>query len=171
MSNEPSWKSCEDCKNAKKPWPTKQLQTIAKQQHFSCGSQYRELYGTVNLSTLCDKCIVKTPCSICKKIIPFEDDSDCECDELDEYEDEDYKKVHLEISHWNEEPICTTCKELQCYRCGEEGYEKTWYGWTICEDCGMDLCNNCGGECDEPCLKCERPCDYDCSCSEEEDDD
>jgi hypothetical protein len=153
MNPTPSWKSCEDCCKARADIPHNQLNKIANINNLSCGSQYRELYGTVNLSTLCNKCISITPCSVCKKIIPDADED-----------------VRLEISHWNEEPICTTCKDRQCYRCGEEGYEKTWYGWALCEECGMVLCNNCDGEeCNEPCSKCERPCDYDCSCSEDED--
>jgi hypothetical protein len=115
-----------------------------------------ELQGTINLSTLCDKCIIITPCSVCKKIIstPHKYTGGT---------------IRMEISNFNEEPICTECKNIQCYRCGEEGYIKTWHDWIMCEECGMALCNNCDGECDHPCQKCERPCDN-CSCSEDIDD-
>ena len=153
-----TWRNCEDCCKAKRPWPYKLLERIAKENNFICGSQYRELNSTVNLSRLCDKCIIITPCSLCNTIILK---SDLECDK--ELDDED-NPIRLEISNWNEEPICTICKEVQCYRCGEEGYEVTWYGWVICEECSMTTCNTCGGECDKPCSNCKNPCDN-CMCS------
>ena len=152
MSNKPSWKNCKDCCKATLSYPSNEVHRISQENQLSCGSQMRELQGTINLSTLCDKCIIITPCSVCKKNISKND------------------TIRMEISNFNEEPICTECKNIQCYRCGEEGYIKTWYGWIMCEECGMDLCNKCNGECDNPCEKCKSPCDN-CSCSDDEDDD
>ena len=92
-------------------------------------------------SPFCEKCSKSTPsCSVCKK-----------------------QSATLEKSHYNDKPICAECKSLQCYRCGEEGYLKTWYKWVMCEECGMELCNKCNGECDKPCKTCAKPCDN-CSC-------
>lgn len=163
MSAKPSWMNCEDCCKSERPLPFKEIERIAKENGFSSGSQYRELISTVDLSTLCEKCIVITPCSVCKEIIPKVEDTDCDSSE------DDSVSIKLEMSNYNKEPICSTCKNIQCYRCGEEGYEKTWYGWIMCEECGMELCNKCGGECDDPCSNCERPCDN-CNCSDEEED-
>ena len=155
MSNEPSWKNCKDCCEAILPYPSKEVDGIARENQLSCGSQIRELQGTINLATLCDKCIIITPCSVCKKIVSTQ-------------KKKSRHTIRIEISNYNQEPICSKCKNIQCYRCGEEGYEKTWYGWIMCEECGMALCNICGGECDNPCSQCERPCDNKCDCSEEE---
>jgi len=120
----------------------KERKPFVTNEILSSGSQLRELYGTLEL-LLCDKCSAITPCSVCNTISNTTD-----------------------LSNWNQKPICTTCKDIQCYRCGEEGYEKTWYGWIMCEECAMELCNKCGGECENPCSNCERPCDN-CSCSSE----
>jgi len=166
MSNEPSWKNCKDCCKATISYPSEEYERISRNNQISCGSQNRELQGTMNLATLCDKCIKITPCSICKKIVlTQEGEEDKEVDES-----MGHKNI-LEISNYNEEPICSDCKNIQCYRCGEEGDIKTWYGWIMCEECGMSLCNNCDGECNNPCPNCERPCDNDCDCSEEKEDD
>jgi hypothetical protein len=156
MSSQPDWKKCEDCCKATLSYDSNEVDRISQENQLSCGSQMRELQGTINLSTLCDKCIIITPCSVCKKIIstPHKYTGGT---------------IRMEISNFNEEPICTECKNIQCYRCGEEGYIKTWHDWIMCEECGMALCNNCDGECDHPCQKCERPCDN-CSCSEDIDD-
>jgi hypothetical protein len=132
-------KPCEDCSKAEN-FP--QL----KEHQFTTGSQFRELYGAINLRRFCDKCL--KPCSVCKKTV---------------------QHPHLEVSNYNGEPICSECKVNQCYRCGEEGEIKTWYEWTMCETCAMELCNTCGGECDKPCSKCERPCDN-CYCSDDDED-
>ena len=157
MTSKPAWKNCQDCVKAKLPWPHKELNQIAKQQGFSCGSEYRELNGTVNLETLCDKCILTTPCSVCGELIP-------KPNRLVRSE-EGWERNTLAISNYNSEPICVKCKTVQCYRCGEEGDLKSWHGWTICYDCGMELCNMCGGECNKPCANCGTPCDNDCPCS------
>jgi hypothetical protein len=151
MSNQPNWKNCKDCRAARLPYPCEEVEKISRKNQLSCGSQMRELEGTINLSTLCDKCIIITPCSVCKKNISSN------------------HTIRMEISNFNEEPICTECKNIQCHRCGEEGDIKTWYDWIMCEECGMALCNNCNGECDNPCQKCKSPCDN-CSCSDDEED-
>lgn len=156
---------CDDCKSAKNPWPTEKIQEIISRQHLSTGSQMRELYSTVNLQTLCDNCITKIPCSVCKFIIERnEEDSDSD----------DEESVLMEISEWNDEPICSECKERQCYKCGqlydeEDEPQQTWFGWTICENCSSEYCNNCESTCDRPCSKCEAPCDASCGCTDEED--
>jgi len=150
MPSEPSWKNCKDCCEARLPYPREEVRSIIRSQNLSSGSQIRELEGTINLSTLCSKCIIITPCSVCKEII---------------LKKEEEGANRLEISNFDKEPICSLCKNSQCYRCGGEGDIKTWYGWIMCEDCSMELCNNCGGECEHPCSACEKPCDWDCSCS------
>ena len=157
MSNKPSWKNCKDCCKATLSYPSNEVHRISQENQLSCGSQMRELQGTINLSTLCKKCIIITPCSVCKQIISTSNNHKS-----------GKNSIKLEISNFNEEPICSECKNIQCYRCGEEGNIKTWYGWIMCEECGMALCNKCNGECDNPCLKCERPCDNDCNCSDDD---
>ena len=172
ISNEPSWRNCKDCCEATLTYPSEEVDRIAQENQLSCGSQFRELQGTINLATLCNKCILITPCSVCKKIVSTQQGDSENCKEESEGEDNNsYESGHtirLEISNYNQEPICSECKNIQCYRCGEDGYEKTWYGLIICEVCGKALCNICGGECNNPCSQCERPCDNDCNCSEEE---
>ena len=166
MSIKPSWKDCEDCCNAEKPYPHEKMEKLAKAQGLSTGSGYRELVGTVNLSTLCEKCILVTPCSSCKKILSdIEDDSSDE-EEEEEHEEDHDKSITMEISNFDEEPICSKCIKKQCSDCGEDGgFIKTWYGSIICEECSMKRCNMCGGgECNNPCSNCERSCDYECDC-------
>ena len=164
MPPEPSWKNCKDCCEARLPYPTEEIREIIRRENLTTGGGLRELEGTINLSTLCDKCIKITPCSVCKEIVLTQKEG---CN-------------RLEISNWNKEPICAECKKTQCYRCGNynnndcdgncDGCDcdqlKTWWGWVMCEDCGMELCNVCRGECEHPCSSCEKPCDADCGCSE-----
>ena len=162
MSTKPSWKDCEDCCNAEKPYPHEKMEKLAKAQGLSTGSAYRELVGTVNLQTLCEKCILITPCSVCNKILSdIEDDSS---DEEEEEEDDD-ASITMEISNFDQEPICSKCIKKQCSDCGEDGgFIKTWYGSIICEECSMRLCNECGGgECTKRCPICDRSCDYGCA--------
>ena len=93
---EPSWKNCKDCCEARLSYPTDEARDIIKSQNLSCGSQLRELQGTINLSTLCSKCIIITPCSVCKQIILTKDEEGAN---------------RLEISNWDKEPICAECKK------------------------------------------------------------
>lgn len=159
MPSEPSWKNCKDCCEARLPYPTEEIQNIIKSNSITTGCGMRELQDTINLSTLCDKCIKITPCSVCKEIVLTQKETEEGCN-------------RLEISNWNKEPICAECKKTQCYHCGsangggEEGDIKTWWGWVMCEDCGMELCNICDGECEHPCEACGVACDRDCDCSE-----
>ena len=156
MPPEPSWKNCKDCCEARLPYPTEEIREIIRRENLTTGGGVRELEGTINLSTLCVKCTKITPCSVCKEIVLTQKETGCN---------------RLEISNWNKEPICAECKKIQCYRCGNYNDNdcnqlKTWWGWIMCEDCGMELCNKCCGECQHPCSACEKPCDADCGCSD-----
>jgi hypothetical protein len=164
---EPSWKNCKDCCEARLPYPTEEIRSIIRRENLTTGCGLRELEATINLSTLCSNCIITTPCSVCKENVSTQKEG----------------SNRLEISNWDEEPICAKCKKTQCYRCGNDnGNEcdgncdscdcdcaqlKTWWGWVMCEECGMELCNVCRGECEHPCSVCEKPCDADCGCSED----
>ena len=73
-----------------------------------------------------------------------------------------------EESDFNQQPICTECKETQCYKCGySQAQDTTWHGKIICEDCCNHWCNACGdyeGGCDQRCPACSAPCDAECEC-------
>jgi hypothetical protein len=52
MPSEPSWKNCKDCCEARLSYPADEVSSIIRSQNLTCGSQLRELEGTINLSTL-----------------------------------------------------------------------------------------------------------------------
>ena len=46
--------NCKDCCKATFPCPYEEIDRITRENQFRCGSQTRELQGTIHLSTFCD---------------------------------------------------------------------------------------------------------------------
>jgi hypothetical protein len=139
---------CDDCKQAQRPVTQEQLD---RARRVGCS----ELYLDICTDAFCAKCQQEKLCSLCEK-------------GLKELSGEESESITMEISEYDGKPVCSICKETQCYKCGDEGgYETTWHGKQICEECGFNWCNRCGdyeGGCDDRCPHCDAPCDADCEC-------